>query len=231
MDIDPTSRLEQLGAANLGDDELLSFLLCRGAVPGPSALATARSLLGDCEPAGLAALCRRGQGELCRAHGVGPARARALRALFELARRMGERPLPRGAACDNPIAVFESVRARLGQARQEHFVVLLLDSRLRKLAEVEVCRGGTNSVFVDPRVVFGPAVREGASAVVLIHNHPSGDPQPSRADIELTERLIVAGELLGIEVVDHIVIGDGSYYSMAEESELPLAAGVSQVAS
>ncbi len=231
MDIDPTSRFEQLGPANMGDDELLSFLLCRGAVPGPGALASARSLLGSCEPSGLEALCRRGQGELCRARGIGPARARALRALFELARRMAERPLPRGAACDNPTAVFESVRASLGQARQEHFVVLLLDSRLRKMAQIEVCRGGANSVFVDPRAVFGPAVREGAAAVVLIHNHPSGDPQPSRADIELTERLIVAGELLGVEVVDHIVIGDGGYYSMAEESELPLMAGTARVAS
>ena len=225
MDIDPTARLERLGVANIGDDELLSVLLCRGAVPGPRALASARSLLGDCGPSGLAVLRRRGQGELCRAYGIGPARARALRALFELARRMGERPLQRGATCDNPMAVFESLRTRLGQARQEHFVVLLLDSRLRKLEEIEICRGGANSVFVDPRAVFGPALREGASALVLVHNHPSGDPRPSGADINLTERLSVAGELIGVEVVDHIVISDGSYYSLSEHGEMPLAAG------
>jgi DNA repair protein RadC len=229
MTIDPTTRLDLLGPSRLGDDELLSFLLCRGAVPGPQALATARALLGNDD---LATLIRRGSVELCDTHGVGPARARGLRALFELGRRMAENPLPRGAPCDNPQAVFESLRGRLGQARQESFVVLLLDSRLRMLSELEVCRGSANSVCVDPREVFGPAIRDGAAAVVLVHNHPSGDPTPSRADIELTERLFVAGELLGVEVIDHVIIGDGRFYSFAEEDGMPFAdEGMARVAS
>lgn len=234
MTIDPTTRLDLLGPRRLGDDELLSFLLCRGAVPGPQALATARALLDDTGvrgegedggdvKSGLAALTRRGPVELCGTHGIGPARARGLRALFELGRRMSESPLPRGAPCDNPQAVFESLRGRLGQARQESFVVLLLDSRLRKLSELEVCRGSANTVCVDPREVFGPAIRDGAAAVVLVHNHPSGDPTPSRADIDLTERLMVAGELLGIEVVDHVIIGDGRFFSFTEEDEMPFS--------
>lgn len=218
MLVDPDRSLQLRGADSLDDAELLSFLFSRGK-PGAVAVEVARQLL--CRAGGLARIARLGEAELCAAPGIGPVRARRLQALMGLARRLAERPIPRGVTVDEPRAVYESVRARMGRAEQELFVVVLLDSRLRKLAEVEVCRGGRNAVSVLPRDVFEPALREGASAVILVHNHPSGDPTPSQEDLALTERLAAAGELLGIAVRDHVVVGDGRFASLAELGHLP----------
>ncbi len=104
----------------------------------------------------------------------------------------------------------------LGKARTEVFAAILLDGRMRKLREVELCRGGRNAVSVLPRDVLEPALREGASAVILVHNHPSGDPAPSEQDVALTQRMAAAAELLGLAVTDHVIVGDGRYASMAE---------------
>ena len=213
MLVDPDHALQVRGADSLDDAELLSFLLARGK-PGDVAVRVARQLLH--QAGGTGRLARLGEAELCAAPGIGPVKARRLIALLALARRLAERPIPRGAAVLEPRAVYESLRARLGRARQELFLVLLLDARLRKLAEVEVCRGGRNAVSVLPRDVFEPALREGASAVILVHNHPSGDPAPSPDDIALTERLAAAGELIGVAVRDHVVVGDGRFASLAE---------------
>ncbi len=218
MLVDPDRSLQLRGADSLDDAELLSFLFSRGK-PGAVAVEVARQLLHA--GGGLGRLSLLGEVELCRVPGIGPVRARRLLALLALSRRLAERPIPRGVVVEGPRVVYESVRARLGRETQEVFVVLLLDSRLRKLAEVEVCRGGRNAVSVLPRDVFEPALRQGASAVVLVHNHPSGDPTPSREDLELTGRLVAAGELLGIAVRDHVVIGDGRFASMAELGHLP----------
>ena len=217
MLVDPDSSLQVRGADSLDDAELLSFLFSRGK-PGAVSVEVARQLLH--RAGGLARMARQGENELCRAPGIGPVRARRLLALLALARRLAERPIPRGTSVTEPRQVYESVRARLGRSTQELFVVLLLDGRLRKLAEVEVCRGGRNAVSVLPRDVFEPALREGASAVILVHNHPSGDPTPSPEDVALTERLIAAGELLGIAVRDHVVVGDGRFASLAELGHL-----------
>ena len=218
MLVDPDRSLQTRGADSLDDAELLSFLFSRGK-PGEVAVEVARQLLH--RAGGLAMLARLGEAELCSAPGIGPVKARRLLALLALAQRLAERPIPRGAVVDQPRAVYESLRARLGRATQERFVVLLLDARLRKLAEVEVCRGGRNAVSVLPRDVFEPALRQGASAVILVHNHPSGDPSPSEEDRVLTERLAAAGELLGVVVRDHVVVGDGRFSSMAELGHLP----------
>ena len=217
MLVDPDHCLQARGADCLDDAELLSFMFSRGK-PGAVAVEVARQVLRHA--GGLSRLSRIGEVELCRAPGIGPVRARRVMALLGLARRLSERPIPRGAVVADPRAVYESVRARLGRASQELFVVLLLDSRLRKLAELEICRGGRNAVSVLPRDVFEPAVREGASAVILVHNHPSGDPTPSQEDLALTERLVAAGDLLGIAVRDHVVVGDGRFASMAELGHL-----------
>jgi DNA repair protein RadC len=104
--------------------------------------------------------------------------------------------------------------------RQEVFVVLLLDSRHRLIGEVEVSRGSLNQSLVHPREVFAPALRESAAAILVLHNHPSGDPQPSREDHEVTRRLVRAGEILGIRVVDHLVIGGEEFTSFARSGQL-----------
>ncbi len=214
MFLDPAARLQLYGPAGLADHELLAFLLTRGGAPGEAAIRTARGVLlaaGD-----LTSVARLGEAELTSVPGVGPSRARRIQALSALGRRMAERPLLRGAVCDSPRIVYESVRGRLGKAEQEHLVVVLLDARLRKLGEVEVARGSSNSVYIHAREVFRPAVREAAAGVIVVHNHPSGDSRPSEEDVRLTEMLVDAGAALGIEVLDHLVVADGGFTSIAE---------------
>ena len=214
MFLDPDARMQLYGPDGLADHELLSFLLTRGGAPGPAAMGIAREIL--VAAGALGALPRLGARARMAVPGVGPARARRLSALVALARRIGERPLPRGAVVADPRRVYESCRGRLGKSEQELMIVLLLDSRLRKIGEAQVARGSGNSVFVTPRDVFRPAVREGAVGVVVAHNHPSGDPSPSGEDLALTARLVDAGDTLGIQLLDHLVVVDGGYVSIAE---------------
>jgi len=223
---DPDTRLAHLGADSLSDSELLSFLMTRGGAPGEAALGTARRVLEAATD--LPHLAAMGEGELIGVPGIGPVRARRVLALAALARRISERPWPRGESYTGPRRVYESLRGRLGTERTEVFLVLLLDSRLRKLRELEVCRGGANAVSVLPRDVLEPALREGASALVVVHNHPSGDPTPSPEDLVLTERLGAAAELLGLALHDHVIIGDGRFCSLAELGHLdPAPTGLS----
>ncbi len=215
MTDDPDLRLQLFGADVLSDTELLSFFLTRGGAPGEFALRESRGVMALA--GNLPGLLSLREGELCGVHGIGPTKARRILALAALAKRLAERPLVRGASCTDPRSVYEAFRGRLGRSKVESMWAVLVDSRMRKLAEVEVGRGGPTSVSVSAREVFEPAVREGASGLVLVHNHPSGDPQPSPSDVVLTERLAAAGETLGIAVLDHLVVGDGSFVSLVEE--------------
>lgn len=218
MTLDPDTQWLLRGPRCLDDATLLSFLLTRGGAPGPSTLRLASLVLE--RGGGLLGLPRAREGELCEVPGIGPSRARRLLALVELARRLDERPVLRGEPCADPDSIYRLVRGQLRDRRQESLWVLLLDSRGRRLDLVEVARGGRNAVTVTPAEVFEPALREGAAQLVLIHNHPSGDPEPSPQDQVLTERLQSAGELLGVTVADHIVVGGASYSSLAERGLL-----------
>ena len=224
MTWDPDSQLQLRGVSSLDDAALLSFLLTRGGPPGDSALALARRVL-ECA-GGLHRLGRCLEGELCSVPGIGPARARRILALCELNRRVAERPALRGQHCLSPRDVFELVRGQLGSLKHESFWVLYLDCQGRKLNLLEVALGGRNAVSVTPSDIFGPAVREAAMQIVLIHNHPSGDPEPSCQDRLVTERMSAAGELLGVPVVDHIIVGGGTYCSLAERGLINQAEGV-----
>ena len=123
-----------------------------------------------------------------------------------------------GHKLESPEQVFAHFGARLRYARQESFFVLLLDSRNRLMREVEVSRGSLNQSLVHPREVFGPALREAAASILVLHNHPSGDPRPSRDDLEVTRRLAEAGTILGIRLLDHIVIGAQGFCSLSREN-------------
>ena len=198
---------------------MLSFLLTRGGPPGPAALATARALL---ERGGsLDALALAGEAELLAVPGIGPGRASRVRACLALAQRLAGRPLARGAPCGDPSAIWGSFRGRAGRLRQERAWVILLDTRMRKIAELEIARGRRNCVAIDPAEFFGPALREGASGVLLVHNHPSGDPAPGAEDVELTRRLQAAGDLLGVPLFDHVVVAADGFVSLAELGHLP----------
>jgi len=169
---------------------------------------------------GLARLSRwsalRMQGEC----GIDSAGASRLAAAFELGRRVErERALPR-ARFPSPRAVWERVIPELRGLERERFCLLLLDGKHRLLREIVVSEGTLNSSLVHPRDVFAPALREGAGALIVVHNHPSGDPEPSIEDLAITRRLHEAGELLGLPLVDHVVVADGSWVSLRERTAL-----------
>jgi len=195
----PRERLRELGPAALADAELYALVLGSGTA-GRSAQRTGR------------ALARRPPAELAdwplarwlHVAGIGPARAAALCAAFELGRRATERPAA-AAAIRGPDDVLVHVRD-LARARREHFVVLLLNARHEMQRREVVSIGSLNASIVHPREVFLPAILHSAASIVLVHNHPSGDPEPSEEDLSITRRLVEVGDLIGIGVLDHVVI-------------------------
>ena len=162
-------------------------------------------------------------GELATAPGIGPARACALVAAFELGRRVSAEPARREGRIQGPTDVFRRLGPALRDRRQEEFWALYLDTQNRVICERCVTVGLLNSSLVHPREVFAPAIAHAAASVVLAHNHPSGDPAPSPEDLEVTWQLVESGRLLGIPVRDHIVIGDGRYVSLLEQGLVPSA--------
>jgi DNA repair protein RadC len=151
---------------------------------------------------------------------VGAAAAARIVAAIELGRRAAAQPLERGERVRGPGDVHALFGARLKPLRQEEFHVIMLDARHRLLSTLLVTRGTADTSLVHPREVFRDAIKEGASGVILVHNHPSGDPRPSPEDRSVTHQLSDAGNLVGIPVLDHVIIGDGRYVSMAEEGAL-----------
>jgi DNA repair protein RadC len=198
----------------LSDVELLAVVLGGGAA-GASGLALAHRLLDAA--GGLGQLDRLDRLPSAAGRRLGPRRAAALRAAIELGRRAAAEPLGIGSPVRDAAAVWAHFRGRLPQLEHEVFYVLLLDGRNRVQTEVRVSEGSLTAALVHPREVFGPAIRAAAAALVLVHNHPSGDPTPSPEDVAITERLRQAGELVGIRVLDHVVVGRGRWVSMAEE--------------
>jgi DNA repair protein RadC len=215
----PRERLLQLGERRLSDAECIALVLrtgCRGETAEQLAQRILRRF-GGLGP--LAAAEVREVGEI---GGVGPVRAAAIGAAFGLARRLTEARFRPGASLKSGGEVARMVLEASRGARQESFFVLLLDARHRILSLRVVSTGGLAGAAVHPREVFSAAIREGAAAVVVAHNHPSGDPQPSAEDKAVTERLRQVGELVGIEVLDHVVVGRERFFSFAEGCALPV---------
>jgi DNA repair protein RadC len=220
----PRERLCREGASVLLPEELLALVLRTG-VRGADALSLARALLARF--GSLDRLALAGDAELGRVAGLGPAKIASLRAALELGLRLAHSPLERGDRIHSPEQVFAHLGARLRRVRQEVFYALLLDSRHRLIRAVEVSRGSLNQSLVHPREVFAPAFREAAAAIIVVHNHPSGDPHPSREDREVTRRLAEAGQLLGIPLLDHVVVAGQGWASFAREGWLEPQAGPS----
>jgi len=194
-------------------EDLLAIVL-GGPPPPPDPAWCARELVRLHGP--LRRLSTRTIHELAGVAGLGPARALRLAAVFALSRRLMEARLEPGATFGSPQQIFEHFHGRLRDHKREMFLVVLLDARHRILRQEIVSEGSLTTSIVHPREVFLPAVRESAGAVVLVHNHPSGDPSPSEEDIAVTRRLTHAAELLGIRVLDHVIVGDGCYASFRE---------------
>lgn len=209
----PRERLLARGPDALADAELLAVILGSG-LRGTNVLELARALLAH--HGGLPGLAEASVDELCREPGLGEARAAVVRAALELGRRaVGARPT-RGQRLGRASEVWSHFRARLACLSVEEFWALGLDARHRLKVELCVARGCLTGVEVHPRDVFRPLIREAAAAVIFCHNHPSGDPTPSRQDVELTFRLREVGQLCGITVLDHVVVGEEGFVSMAD---------------
>jgi len=213
----PRERLDALGPAALSDAELIALLLRTGD-RGRNALAVANDLLE--RQGGLQGLSSAGCGELGQSAGIGPAKSASVRAALEIGRRLAGRRLSAGSVIRSPSDVYRHFHPSLRDARQERFVVVLLDARQRVLRSEVVSQGTLTASLVHPREVFRPALRDAAAALVLVHNHPSGDPTPSAEDREVTSRLARAGEILGIRVVDHVVVAERGFCSLREEGVL-----------
>jgi len=209
----PRERLAQVGQRRLADAELVAILLGTGTSAEPVTVLAARLLV---EAGGLDGLARLGPGGLERISGLGPSKAARLVAAVELGRRVVTRPLSRRARLASSKDVDAAFRARLADLDQECFWAIALDAKSRPIRELEIARGGLSSCPVAPADVFRALVREAAASVIILHNHPSGEPTPSADDVALTERLARAGELLGIRLVDHVVIGREGYFSFLD---------------
>ena len=213
----PRECLLRDGAESLSDAQLMAILLRVGR-PDFSAIHVAMELLQ--QSGGLQGLANRGIDELCRVPGVGPAKAAQLKAALELGKRALSTPLSTGRRIGSSADLFQHYYPLLRDVRRELFKIILLDAKHAVIREDTVSEGSLTLSIVHPREVFSLAIREAAAAVIFLHNHPSGDPQPSHEDRELTERLVAAGELLGIQVLDHLIIGDGRYVSFADHGWL-----------
>lgn len=210
----PRERLLQLGEARLSDAECVALVLRTG-VRGEPAEQLAQRLLRRF--GGLPGLAAASVRETAAQRGVGPVRAAALGAAFGLARRLAEAELRPGTRVRDGGDVARIVRDSARGSRRETFYTILLDRRHRVLSVQVVGTGSVDAVPVHPREVFSPAIRDGAAAVVAAHNHPSGDPTPSAEDRLVTDRLQRVGELVGIGLLDHVVVGEERYYSFAAE--------------
>jgi DNA repair protein RadC len=207
----PRERLLAAGPRALSDADLLALLIGTGTAR-LSARAAALSLL---EAVPLAELAWAPPDAIAAWPGVGRARAAAIVAAFELGRRGGWSPPRRGERCLDPRRVHELMR-HAAHAEREGFHVVLLDVRGRLLRAVQVAEGSLSQCPVSPRDALRPAIREGAHGVVFCHNHPSGDPSPSPDDVDLTERLRAAADLVGVLARDHVIVAASGYYSFVE---------------
>ncbi|BDV41424.1 UPF0758 protein [Geotalea uraniireducens] len=213
----PREKLFKRGTDSLSDAELLALIIRTGdSVSGRSAIDLGRALLqefGD-----LRTLAGATVTELCRIKGTGPAKAASIKAALEMAARINsDRLLVCRERFTAPEQIYQHYHYTFRDRRKEYFMALLLDGKNRIIREVQISEGSLNQSIVHPREVFNPAVRESAAAVILVHNHPSGDPTPSREDLDITRRLREAGDLMGIRVLDHIIVGDGRFISFVAQ--------------
>ncbi|NLY50692.1 MAG: DNA repair protein RadC [Firmicutes bacterium] len=220
----PRERLAQLGAENLATAELLAIILRTGS-RGRTALDLAQLLLtGEGDEVGLRYLATASLNELAKRPGIGLVKAIQVKAALELGRRLVREGAERGPSIRSPRDVFSLVGDEMRLYDREHFRALHLNTKNQVLAQETVAVGSLSAALVHPRELFKGCVKRSAAAVILLHNHPSGDPEPSSEDIALTRRLVEAGSILGIEVLDHLVIGDGCYVSLKERGLLGLPA-------
>ncbi|OYD08591.1 RadC family protein [Paludifilum halophilum] len=214
----PRERMTQRGASHLSNGELIAILLRTG-TSSESVVTLANRVLS--QTGGLKGLADMNLSEMVQIRGIGPAKAIQVLAGIELGRRISRAIPDERAAIRSPRDAADYVMDELRYLSQEHFICLFLNTKNRVIDKRCIFVGSLNASVVHPREVFREAIRRSSAGVVCVHNHPSGDPTPSREDIHVTQRLFEAGQIVGVDLLDHIIIGDQRFYSMKEKGILP----------
>jgi DNA repair protein RadC len=209
----PRERLIKYGTSALSDSEILAILLGSGTV-GKSAVDVSRALLQ--EFASLTDMAKSSTSQFMKVEGIGIAKAVLLTAAFELSRRIAISPFDSNKQYDSPDDLADYYIPRLRDSRVETFRTILLNSKNCMIREYVISEGILNSTLVHPREVFRPAILESAASIILLHNHPSGWVEPSKDDKIITEKLVKTGETIGINVIDHIIIGGSKFFSFKQ---------------
>ena len=216
----PYERCERFGASNLTDSELLAVLLRTG-TRGENALQLADKILHPVfSQKGVLNLHQWTYEQLMQIKGIGKVKAIQILCLAELSRRLAKATAQEGLNFLNPASIARYYMEDMRHEKQEIMKLLMLNSKSRLIGETDISKGTVNAALITPRELFIEALQKNAVSIILLHNHPSGDPTPSREDMLLTERIRQAGELIGIELLDHIVMGDNCYISFSEQELL-----------
>ncbi len=210
----PRERLKNFGPEALSAQELLALVIGMG-IPGKSVMNIAQELLTRF--GSIQEISNATTEELTTIIGIGFAKAIRIKACFELGKRQDYETIAKDIDIKNPQSVVKAIRSKIQDKAKEHFKLIILNTRNKVVGITNISTGTLNSNLVHPREVFKEAIRNNAASVILSHNHPSGNPEPSEEDKEITQRLVEAGKIIGINVLDHVVIGKNNFYSFKEK--------------
>jgi len=213
----PYEKLEKYGAGGLSDAELLAIIIKSGNQEETSVQVAQRIIKENDIGCGLRFLNDVTINELMKIKGIGKVKAIQLKAVCELGRRINNKALLQGESITNPKQVADYFMEDMSELKQEILKVMILDTKNKLIKSEVISKGSLNKNIIEPREIFSCAIRFSGAFIIVAHNHPSGDPTPSNADIEFTKNIEKAGEIIGIDLLDHIVIGNGKYISMRSE--------------
>ncbi|MCI9380702.1 MAG: DNA repair protein RadC [Dorea sp.] len=215
----PYEKCEQKGSASLSDEELLAVLLRTG-TRGENALALARRILYHAGETGILGIHQFSMERLTAIKGIGKVKAIQISCISELAKRLSKASYQEALCFSEPGSIARYYMEDMRHEKQEVMKLLMLNTKARLIGETNISKGTVNASLITPRELFIEALQKNAVSIVLMHNHPSGDPTPSREDMLITKRILDAGALIGIELLDHIIIGNNQYMSFREEALL-----------
>ncbi len=212
----PSNRLMSNGPGSLSNAELLSIILKSGSV-AENAINLSQRVLSQFDLKQLSAI---DMPQLMKIHGIKSGKAAQIVACFELARRLELFDISSKFKINSPEDVYRRLHPTMRESKKEHFVELCLDTKNQVIREDTISIGSLNANIVHPREVFRTALIQSAAHIIVAHNHPSGDPTPSREDIDITKKLVETGKIMGIDVLDHVIIGDCRHFSMKEAGHI-----------